>query len=67
MWRIAEQGNRVCFGPKAEDSYTQNAVTGKKIQMVRKGGSHVVKADFAMEEVFCRPAARATKTTWSLP
>jgi hypothetical protein len=32
--RITEKGNRVCFGPKAEDNYIQNTMTGKKIQMV---------------------------------
>ena len=57
VWRTAEKGNRVCFGPKAEDNYMKT-MTGKKIQMARKCGSHVVKADFVMEEVFGRPTTR---------
>ncbi len=58
VWRTAEKGNRVCFGPEAENNYILNAATGKNIQMVRKGGSCVVKADFVMEEVFVRPATK---------
>ncbi len=58
VWRIAEKDNLVCFGPRAEDNYIQNAVTGKRIQIVRKGGSCVVKADFVTEEGFDRPATK---------
>ena len=56
VWRIAEKGNIVHFGPKAEDNYIQNVATGQKIQMVRKGGSYVVEADFVMEKDFGRQA-----------
>ena len=56
VWRIAEKGNRVCFGPGVEDNYIQNLKTGKKIQMVRKGGSYIVNADFVAEEGFHRQA-----------
>ena len=50
VWRIADKGNLVHFGPKAEDNYIQNVVTQRKIPMVRRGGSYVVEADFVAEE-----------------
>jgi hypothetical protein len=43
--RIAEKGNTVQFGPKAEDNFIMNVSTGRKIMMIKKGGSYVVPAD----------------------
>ena len=49
VWRIAERGNRVCFGPDPRDNYIENIASGKKINMIRKGGSYVVEAKFVVE------------------
>jgi hypothetical protein len=46
--RISEKGNRVVFGP--EGNYIENMKTGKKIQMVKKGGSYVVPAELLLKE-----------------
>ena len=50
VWRIAEKGNIVQFGPKKEDSYIQNVNTMQKLPMTRKGGSYVLDAEFMIEE-----------------
>ena len=55
VWRIAERGNRIHFGPEAEDNFIENIHSGKRIDMVRKGGSYVVEASFVAEG-FARPA-----------
>ena len=39
VWRIAEKGNIVRFGPKEEDNFIENVATGKRIQMVKGGGA----------------------------
>ena len=57
VWRIAEKGNIVRFGPREEDNFIENVATGKKIQMIKKGGSYVIKADFVKDEVFGRQAS----------
>ena len=55
--RIAEKGNIVQFGPRAEDNYIKNIATGKRICMVRKGGSYVIEAHYVKPEPsFARPA-----------
>ena len=46
VWRIAEKGNIVQFGPREEDNFVQNVKTGKKIYMVFKGGSYVIEANY---------------------
>jgi hypothetical protein len=56
VWRIADKGNRVCFGPGPEDNYIQNVSSGEKIAMVRRGGSYVIKADFVTDQGFGRQA-----------
>ena len=56
VWRIAEKGNVIRFGPKAEDNFIENVATGKKIQMIRRGGSYVIQADFVTDVFFGRPA-----------
>jgi hypothetical protein len=48
--RIAEKGNVVQFGPRAEDNFIQNAATGMKIMMMKKGGSYVVPAELMMKD-----------------
>ncbi len=40
VWKIAE------FGPTDEDKCTANVGTKNKIQMIRKGGSYVIAADY---------------------
>ena len=57
VWRIAERGNVVQFGPEDEDNFIKNIESGKKIYMVRKAGSYVIEADYvAQEPCFPRPA-----------
>jgi hypothetical protein len=59
VWRIAEKGNLVQFGPRKEDNYIQNVATGKRIQMIRKAGSYVVEAAYvAKEPGFARQARK---------
>jgi hypothetical protein len=48
--RITEKGNVVQFGPKEEDNYIQNKVTGTKIAMIKKGGSYVIPAEMLVED-----------------
>ena len=48
--RITEKGNRVQIGPEDEDNFIENAKTGFKIMMVRKGGSYVIPAEMVVEE-----------------
>ncbi len=56
VWRIAGKGNRVCFGPGPEDNYIQNIASGDEIEMVRRGGSYITKADFVTDQCFGRQA-----------
>ena len=49
--RIAEKGNLVQFGPKAEDNYIENVSTGSRIMMIRKGGSYVIPAEMVVEDM----------------
>ena len=50
VWRIADKGNLVQFGPNPEDNFIQNVTTKRKIPMIKKGGSYVIEADFVAEE-----------------
>ena len=54
VWRIAEKGNIVQFGPREEDNFVQNVKTGKKIHMVRKGRSYVIEANRRPQPRFSR-------------
>ena len=57
VWRIAEKGNKVQFGPKDEDCFIQNILTGEKVGLKRKGGSYVMAVEFLKkmtEETFQR-------------
>jgi hypothetical protein len=49
--RIAEKGNTVQFGPRPEDNFIQNVSTGRRIMMVKKGGSYVVPAELIMKDL----------------
>ena len=56
VWRIAEKGNKVQFGPNEEDNFIVNVATGNKVMMKRRGGSYVIPADYVVEEPgFQRP------------
>ena len=46
VWRIAEKGNVVQFGPRDGDNYIQNINSGEKIWLKRKGGSYVMEVGF---------------------
>ena len=51
--RIAEKGNLVQFGPKAEDNFIKNVRTGEKVMLRQKGGSYVMAVEF-MQKTFQR-------------
>jgi hypothetical protein len=56
VWRIAEKGNKIQFGPDDQDNFIMNIATGSKVMMKRRGGSYVIPADFVVEEPgFHRP------------
>ena len=48
-WRIAEKGNRVCFGPGEKDNFVENIESGEKMYLRRVGGSYVLDVDFVSE------------------
>ena len=50
VWRIAEKGNVVQFGPRTEDNFIKNLQTNKKVQLVRKGGSYVIEPEFVTSD-----------------
>lgn len=50
VWRIAEKGNIVQFGPRKEDSYIQNVITKQRVPKTRKGGSYVLDAEFVIQD-----------------
>ena len=56
VWRIAERGNLIQFGPKDEDNFITNKETRKKIMMVRRNGSYVIEAEFVQQPGFPRQA-----------
>ena len=57
VWRIAEKGNIVQFGPRAEDNFIKNIETGKRINMIHKSGSYVIEANYVVPDPgFARPA-----------
>jgi hypothetical protein len=56
VWRIAEKGNRIQFGPEEKDNFIENVRSGKRVMMKRKGGSYVIPAELVVEESgFARP------------
>ena len=46
MWRIAEKGNVVQFGPREADNFIMNVESKEKVLLRRKGGSYVLDAEF---------------------
>ena len=46
VWRLAEKGNIVQFGPLGHQNYILNLATMKMIKMHRKGGSYLLKVEF---------------------
>ena len=46
VWRIAEKGNVVQFGPTDEECFIKNIRTGEKVGLTRKGGSYVMGVEF---------------------
>ena len=50
VWRIAEKGNIVQFGPTDTDCFIQNIRSQEKVGLRRKGGSYVMSVDFAEKE-----------------
>ena len=40
----------VQFGPRTEDNFIKNLQTNKKAQLVRKGGSCVIEAEFVTND-----------------
>ena len=56
VWRIAERGNLIQFGPQDEDNFIANKETRKKIMMVRCNGSYIIEAEFVQQPGFPRQA-----------
>ena len=48
--RIAQKGNIVQFGPKAEDCFIMNVNTGEKMFMELEKGTYVINVDFVVNE-----------------
>ena len=46
VWRIAEKGNLVQFGPTDTECFIQNIKTGDKVGLKRKGGSYVMGVEY---------------------
>ena len=44
------------FRAGSEDNYIQNIASGEKIDMVRRGGSYIIKDDFVTNQGFGRQA-----------
>ena len=46
VWRLAEKGNVVQFGPTEDQYFVLNIATGKRIQLYKRGGSYIMKVEF---------------------
>ena len=46
VWRLAEKGNLVVFGPTEAQCFIQNIQTGKQIPLHKRGGSYVLKVEY---------------------
>ena len=46
VWRLAEKGNVVQFGPTEDQCFVLNIATGKRIQLYKRGGSYIMKVEF---------------------
>ena len=50
VWRIADKGNIVQFGPREEDNFIMNVESQEKVMMKRKKGSYVLDVEFLSED-----------------
>ena len=50
VWRIAEKGNLVCFGPEEGDNYIMNKKSGKKVLLKKRGGSYIMRVQVIREK-----------------
>ena len=50
VWRIAEKGNVVCFGPEEEDNFIMNKKSGKKVLLRKRGGSYIMRVQVIREK-----------------
>ena len=46
VWRLAEKGNLIQFGPLEAQCFVYHVATGKRIPLHKKGGSYVLKVSF---------------------
>ena len=46
VWRLAEHGNIIQFGPRADQNFIMNLSTQQKIPLHKKGGSYVMQVEF---------------------
>ena len=46
VWRIAQSGDVVQFGPSDEDCFIRNIKSGEKVGLKRKGGSYVMGVEY---------------------
>ena len=46
VWRLAEHGNIIQFGPEAEQNFIMNLSTQQKIPLHKRGGSYVMQVEF---------------------
>ena len=44
------------FGAGPEVNYVQNIASGEKLEMVKRGGSYIIKADFVTKQALGRQA-----------
>ena len=51
VWRIAEKGNLVQFGPRREDNFIRNIETGERTEIRRKGRSYVLDVELVKRAV----------------
>ena len=48
VWRLAEKGNLIQFGPLDAQCFVHHVATGRRIPLHKKGGSYVLKVSFVM-------------------
>ena len=51
VWRIAEKGNLVQFGPRREDNFIQNIDSGERTEIRRKGRSYVLDVELVRRKI----------------
>ena len=50
--RICERGNVIQFGPREEDNFIKNVLTGKKIWLIEENGQYMMEVKVATESPF---------------